>query len=57
MASKIAFPKTENSWGRWGNGDGEFQHPWGIAVDREGHVWACFDSRRGSPWTQRDSST
>jgi len=29
MISKLGSP---------GSGDGQFNHPWGVAIDREGHI-------------------
>jgi hypothetical protein len=26
-------------WGTYGDGDGQFYHPWGIAVDRSGNIF------------------
>jgi len=34
-------------WGSAGSGDGEFQHPTGIAVDQEGNVYvADYENQR-----------
>ena len=38
--------KLITSWGEKGNGDGQFIHPHGIAVDSEGNVYVTDEERQ-----------
>ena len=38
--------KLITSWGEKGNGDGQFLHPHGIALDREGNVYVTDEERQ-----------